>query len=302
MTDLKQRPKGDTLILWKLETLQVAATNLSTVAIVFALWGSLFVLVSFVFGVTYKTLKNKNETFNLFYFIVLNFVEPICFQIAQFIIIYNSVRPTPNNAPLGRAFSVMKNPQHPFRTLSSVRVSSARVSRISSTRIEQDTRSSMTQPASIVPKSYLLSPPETCSRPTSSVSSNPINTDSSNILLQPVHPRNRLSKNLDTISNACENLDTISNACENLDTISNASTSYYSIGENFITSSRNNSPTDFNQKETNSQRTSSQLSGHSHSINEHLNNSDSVQPLQQSHRLSNTSLSTPLNYSREDEL
>ncbi|CAG8577169.1 2175_t:CDS:2 [Racocetra persica] len=253
MTDLKQRPKGDTMIQWKLETLQVAATNLSTVVLVFALWGSLFALVSLVFGITYKKFTNNNESINLFYFIVLNFVEPFCFQIAQFIIIYNSVRPTPNNAPLGRAFSMMKNPQHPFKTLSSRRMSSSKISSMiisstgSNTKIEKDTRSSIMRPASIVPKAHLLSLPETCSKSITFTSSSPTNTDSSNKLLQPVHPRNRLA------------LD------ENLDTISNASTSYYSIGESFITLSRNNSLIDFNTKETNSQRTSSQLS-----INEHL--------------------------------
>ncbi|CAG8772026.1 29677_t:CDS:2, partial [Gigaspora margarita] len=38
MTDLKELPKGNTTIQWQLETLQVAATNLSTVATVFAIW------------------------------------------------------------------------------------------------------------------------------------------------------------------------------------------------------------------------------------------------------------------------
>ncbi|CAG8508765.1 8317_t:CDS:1 [Racocetra fulgida] len=138
------------------------------------------------------------------------------------------------------------------------------------TKIEKDTRSSIMRPTSIVPKAHLLSLPETCSKSTSFTSSSPINTDSSNKLLQPVHPRNRLD--------------------ENLDTISNASTSYYSIGESFITLSRNNSLNDFNTKETNSQRTSSQLSGHCPSINEHLNNPNLSLPLKQSQRLSKTGL------------
>ncbi|RIB02429.1 hypothetical protein C2G38_2227862 [Gigaspora rosea] len=102
MTDLKELPKGNTTIQWQLETLQVAATNLSTVATVFAIWGTLFAVVSFIFGVIYKTSAGNNEFINLFYFIVLNFVKPFCFQISQFIIIYNATRPTSHNAQFVR--------------------------------------------------------------------------------------------------------------------------------------------------------------------------------------------------------
>jgi hypothetical protein len=81
------KPRGDFTLQWKYETLKVASTNLSTVVMVFAFLGSMFVIVYLVFGISYKTSAKNNIT-NIIYFAIWNFVEPICLQIAQFIIIY----------------------------------------------------------------------------------------------------------------------------------------------------------------------------------------------------------------------
>ncbi len=74
---------------WKYETLNVATTNLSTVVIVFAILGFIFIIVYFVFGISYKSsTKNNDIIINVIYFFIWNFVEPVCLQIAQFIIVY----------------------------------------------------------------------------------------------------------------------------------------------------------------------------------------------------------------------
>ncbi|RIA97261.1 hypothetical protein C1645_752899 [Glomus cerebriforme] len=108
MKDLQNKPRGDLTLLLKYETLKVASTNLLTAVMVLAFLGSLFIIVYFVFGISYK--KSRNETINIIYFVIWNFVEPIILQIAQFVIIYNAVRPTPNNAPFGRMMSVVRRP------------------------------------------------------------------------------------------------------------------------------------------------------------------------------------------------
>ncbi|KAF0395856.1 hypothetical protein F8M41_010200 [Gigaspora margarita] len=365
MTDLKELPKGNTTIQWQLETLQVAATNLSTVATVFAIWGTLFAVVFFIFGVTYKTSAGNNESINLFYFIVLNFVEPFCFQISQFIIIYNATRPTQHNAQFGQTFSVLKSPNHLaplFARITSSRnsrisnsrnsrISSSKNSRISNSRIsnlklEQEIRSSMTRPVSTVPKAYLLSPPGNRSSSTSLTSSRSWRISSSKIdqeirssmtsvsyfsnmtsistvqdstrpeftvpkthLLSPSgnHFSVTSSRSISsTVSKTIVELNNVSSSntvsesvhsrnhlSENLDMISNASTSFYSIRESLIASSRNNSFIDSNSKQINSQKPSSQFSGHGFSINEHLNNANLS--LQKSQRSSNSNLSIPLN-------
>ncbi|CAG8719859.1 18270_t:CDS:2 [Dentiscutata erythropus] len=269
----EQRPKGETAIQQKLETVQVASTNLSTVATVFVIWGSLFVLVSFTFGVTYKTFTANNETINILYFIALNVFEPFCFQISQFIIIYNATKTTPHNAQFGRTFSVLKTSNHPYRAsnsrlskLSSSRTS--RTSRISSSKIEHG----MTQPVSLVPRAHLLSPPGDRSSSMSRTSSRSINSTFSKI---------NFELNNTSSSNKSKNLN------ETLDMISNESTSYYSIGENLAASSRGNSFIDSNSKEINSQRSSSQLSGHG-------NYSDSSSLPLKPQRLSNTNLLIPI--------
>jgi len=77
---------------------------------VFAILGFIFIIVYFVFGIAYKSTTENSDTVNLIYFFIWNFVEPICLQVAQFIIVYNAVRPTPNKAPFGRMLSVSRRP------------------------------------------------------------------------------------------------------------------------------------------------------------------------------------------------
>jgi len=89
MKDLRSKPRGDLKLQWKYETLNVATTNLSTVVIVFAILGFIFIIVYFVFGISYKSsTKNNDIIINVIYFFIWNFVEPVCLQIAQFIIVY----------------------------------------------------------------------------------------------------------------------------------------------------------------------------------------------------------------------
>jgi hypothetical protein len=89
MKDLQNgNPRGDYTLQWKRETLKVASINLLTVVMVFAFLGSLFIIIYFVFGITYKTSFKSNGSVNIIYFIIWNFIEPISLQIAQFIIIY----------------------------------------------------------------------------------------------------------------------------------------------------------------------------------------------------------------------
>ncbi|CAI2176842.1 472_t:CDS:2 [Funneliformis geosporum] len=105
MRELKNRPKDDLTLQLKYESLEVAAINLSTVVMVFAFLGFTFILVFFVFGISYKTFAKDNDTINVIYFFILNFFEPICLQIAQFIIVYNAVKPTPNGASFCKILS-----------------------------------------------------------------------------------------------------------------------------------------------------------------------------------------------------
>ncbi|GBC06483.1 hypothetical protein RclHR1_06870014 [Rhizophagus clarus] len=109
--DLQNKPNSDFTLQWKRETLKVATVNLFTVVMVFTFLGSLFIIIYFIFGISYKnSFKNSNDSVNVVYFVIWNFVEPISLQIAQFIIIYHAVRPTPNNAPFGRMMSVVRKP------------------------------------------------------------------------------------------------------------------------------------------------------------------------------------------------
>jgi len=87
----------------------------------FTFLGSLFIIIYFILGVSYKSSAKNNDTANIIYFIIWNFVEPISLQIAQFIIIYNAVRPTPNNAPFGRMMSVVRRPVSSGETTASSR-------------------------------------------------------------------------------------------------------------------------------------------------------------------------------------
>lgn len=88
MKDLQVQPNGDFTLQWKRETLKVASINLLTVVMVFAFLGFLFIIIYFIFGISYKTSFKSNDSMNVVYFIIWNFVEPISLQIAQFIIIY----------------------------------------------------------------------------------------------------------------------------------------------------------------------------------------------------------------------
>ncbi|CAB4441831.1 unnamed protein product [Rhizophagus irregularis] len=113
MNDLKEisdKPNGDFTLQWKRETLKVASINLFTVVMVFVFLGFLFIIIYFIFGISYKSSFKNNDSINVTYFIIWNFVEPISLQIAQFIIIYNAVRPTQSNAPFGRMMSVVRRP------------------------------------------------------------------------------------------------------------------------------------------------------------------------------------------------
>jgi hypothetical protein len=87
MKELKSRPRGDFMLQWKYETLKVASINLSTVVMAFSFLGFMFIIIYMIFGISYKT-SIKSNTINTIYFIIWNFVEPICLQIAQFIIVY----------------------------------------------------------------------------------------------------------------------------------------------------------------------------------------------------------------------
>ncbi|RGB40113.1 hypothetical protein C1646_688459 [Rhizophagus diaphanus] len=109
LKDISDKPNGDFTLQWKRETLKVASINLLTVVMVFAFLGFLFIIVYFIFGISYKSSFKNNDS-NFVFFIIWNFVEPISLQIAQFIIIYNAVRPTQSNAPFGRMMSVVRRP------------------------------------------------------------------------------------------------------------------------------------------------------------------------------------------------
>ncbi|RHZ83260.1 hypothetical protein Glove_99g160 [Diversispora epigaea] len=100
--ELEHRLRKNISIQWKLETLQVAATNLSTVVAAFSIWGFIFLIVFSTFGIARNSLIEKNYSINILYFVIWNFVEPLCMQIAQFIIVYNAVKPMQPKAPLGR--------------------------------------------------------------------------------------------------------------------------------------------------------------------------------------------------------
>ncbi|CAJ0834238.1 4286_t:CDS:2 [Entrophospora sp. SA101] len=80
---------------WKLETLEVASTNLSSVSLLLAFLYTFFTVIFIIFGLTYKsTTARDNYQIGLFYFAVWNFLIPVCLQVVQFVIIYNAVRPS----------------------------------------------------------------------------------------------------------------------------------------------------------------------------------------------------------------
>ncbi|CAG8499303.1 12015_t:CDS:2 [Funneliformis mosseae] len=108
MRELQNRPRDDLTLQLKYESLKVAAINLSTVVMVFAFLGFTFILVYFIFGLSYKSMTHDPTT-NVIYFFILNFVEPICLQIAQFIIVFNAVKPTRNAAPFSKKLSLKRS-------------------------------------------------------------------------------------------------------------------------------------------------------------------------------------------------
>ncbi|CAG8516488.1 2420_t:CDS:2 [Acaulospora morrowiae] len=95
MSELKKRIKKDIRSQWKLETLEAAMTNLSTVVVVFTIVGLFLLILFLTFGVRRKTITQNNYYTNLSYFFIWNFVEPLFLQIAQFIIVYNVIKPSP---------------------------------------------------------------------------------------------------------------------------------------------------------------------------------------------------------------
>ncbi|CAG8466997.1 11261_t:CDS:2 [Diversispora eburnea] len=155
MKELEQRLKKNISVQWKLETLQVAATNLSTVVAAFSIWGFIFLIVFSTFGIARKSLIQKSHSINILYFVIWNFVEPLCMQIAQFIIVYNAVKPIQTNAQLGRMSSATTH--HTRHSLSSRRFNNVVEVEKQANTIVIDENNPPTKDTIVVPSSPLSS-------------------------------------------------------------------------------------------------------------------------------------------------